>query len=72
MSDDDGDKPTIVNVDFQRSEAKALLEELKRTVPDMVASNREIAKVLRAKYLALIESGFTQKEAMKLCKKLEW
>ena len=68
----DNDKPTIVNVDFQRSEAKALLEELKRTVPDMVASNREIAKVLRAKYLALIETGFTQKEAMKLCKKLEW
>ncbi len=71
MSDDD-DKPKVVNVDFERSEAKALLEELKRTVPDMVASNREIAKVLRAKYLALIESGFTKKEAMKLCKKLEW
>lgn len=70
MSDDD--KPKIVTVDFERSEAKALLEQLKRDVPDMVASNREIAKILRAKYLALVETGFTKKEALKLCKKMEW
>ncbi len=70
MSDDE--KPNVVEVSFTRDKAKALLEELKRSVPEMVASNREIAKVLRAKYLALIETGFTQKEAMKLCKKLEW
>jgi len=70
MSDDD--TPKVVTVDFERSEAKALLEQLKRDVPDMVASNREIAKILRAKYLALVETGFTKKEALKLCKKMEW
>jgi len=72
MSDDKDNKPNIVVVDFKPNDAKKLLEELKRTVPEIVAGNREIAKVLRAKYLALIETGFTQKEAMKLCKKLEW
>lgn len=72
MSDDDKDRPKIVALNFTPDEATKRLEELKRSVPEMVASNREIAKVLRAKYLALIESGFTQKEAMKLCKKLEW
>ncbi len=72
MSDDEDDKPNIIAVNFTPDEATKRLEELKRSVPEMVASNREIAKVLRAKYLALIETGFTQKEAMKLCKKLEW
>jgi hypothetical protein len=70
MADDE--KPTVINVEFTRNEAKAALEELKRSVPEMVASNREIAKVLRSKYLALVESGFTPKEALRLCKKLEW
>ena len=70
MSNDD--KPNIVAVDFTVDEATKRLEELKRSVPEMVASNREIAKVLRSKYLALVEQGFTTKEALKLCKKLEW
>ena len=69
---DDKDKPNIVAVDFTRDEATKRLEELKRSVPEMVASNREIAKVLRSKYLALVESGFTPQEALKLCEKLEW
>lgn len=72
MSDKDKDKPNIVVVNFTRDEATKRLEELKRSVPEMVASNRELAKVLRSKYLSLIETGFTQNEALKLCEKLEW
>lgn len=69
MSDDES---KIVAVNFTPDEATKRLEELKRSVPEMVASNREIAKVLRSKYLALVEQGFSQKDALELCKKLEW
>ena len=72
MSDDDKHKPTLVSVDFTPDEATKRLEELKRSVPEMVATNREVAKVLRSKYLALVESGFTPKDALKLCRRLEW
>ncbi len=69
MSDD---KPTIVEVNFTPNEAEAALEALKRDVPDMIKTQRELAKLIRAKYLALIETGFSHKDALKLCKKLEW
>ncbi len=70
MADDK--KPKVVVVDFTPDEAKAALEALKRDLPDMIASQRELAKLVRSKYLALIESGFNQSEAFELCKKLEW
>ena len=69
---DDKDKLKIIAVDFTPDQAKAALENLKRELPDLIASNREIAKLLRAKYLALVEAGFSHKDALELSKKLEW
>ena len=69
---DDKDKPKVINVDFTPDEAKAALENLRRELPALIASNREIAKLLYAKYLALVEAGFRPGDALELCKKLEW
>lgn len=66
------DDTNIKAVDFTPDEATKRLEELKRSIPEMVASNREIAKVARSKFLALVEQGFTQDQALELCRKLEW
>lgn len=69
MSDYD---KTIVSVDFTPNEAKAALEALKRAAPDLIKTQRELAKLVRSKYLSLIESGFSPNDAIELCKKLEW
>ncbi len=66
------DKPTLVELEQPPSEMQKVLAELERTIPEMLASQRAMAKLVRAKYLALVESGFTKDEALALCEKLEW
>ena len=68
----DKDKPKLVTLEQSPSEMAKALAELERTMPELLATQRELAKLVRAKYLALVESGFTASEALKLCERLEW
>lgn len=47
---------------------RAQLEELKRNIPIQIETLKIIAQLTRARYEALIESGFTPEQALFLCK----
>ena len=51
-------------VDKQR----AALEELKRSLPTHIEVLGIQAKMIRAKYQALVAQGFTEAQALELCK----
>lgn len=55
------------------SDLKALalaaeVEQAKVALPSMIAYQAILAQITRAKFLALIEAGFTRQEAFQLCK----
>lgn len=47
---------------------KELFEEFKANLSIHIQYQKELAKLTRAKYLSLIEAGFTEDQAIKLCK----
>lgn len=51
-------------VDKQR----AALEEMKRNLPVHIEFLKITAEMIRAKYLALVSQGFTEAQALELCK----
>ena len=59
-------KLTILNTD-DKNEMRAAIEELKRTLPDMIEHTKIVAKIRKANYDAHIEEGFTPEQALTLC-----
>lgn len=59
------DKPTgkITNVEFQ-----LMIDEMKRTLPFMIENWKIDAKSMFARRKALIEAGFSEKEALEIIK----
>ena len=53
-----------------KNEMKAASEELKRTLPEMLENLTLVAQLRRASYKAHLEEGFTESEALELCKSL--
>lgn len=49
--------------------AKALLD-LRNQIPAMTEFEQLQAKLVRAKYLALVAEGFTEQQAIELCKRV--
>lgn len=49
-----------------RNELKAALANLERTMPEMVAYQRQVAKLQRARFLFLVEEGFTPDQAIRV------
>lgn len=61
------DGPTLVSMP-QTNEMKAAGEALRRQMQEIIENGRTIAKIRRANYLAYIEEGFTEAQALELCK----
>jgi predicted sulfurtransferase len=67
MDDDKNDGPKVVTLDV-RNQMKADVEKFQRALPELIQHARTMAKVRRASYLTLIEEGFTESQALELCK----
>ena len=53
---------------WDSAEFKKMLENAIEQLPEQIKFQHYTAKVTRVKYLALIEEGFTEAQALELCK----
>jgi hypothetical protein len=67
MDDDKNDGPKVVTLDV-RNQMKGDIEKFRRAVPELILHAQTMARVRRASYLALVEEGFTESQALELCK----
>ena len=58
----------IINIKTDKNELKADLERLKRHLDVVIEYSVLTAKITRASYNALIKEGFSEQEALYLCK----
>ena len=59
----------IKEVDFKKAtETQKASAELEREVSDFIGRLKHVAKIRRASYEAHLAEGFTQAEALELCK----
>ncbi len=72
MSDDDDDDLRVVEIKIPPTASQMGVEDMRRNLDDMIEGGQMMAKLLRAKYLALLDEGFTEKQALELSKSLEW
>ena len=72
MSKDDDDDLKVVEIKIPPTAVQMGATEMRRNMDDMIEGGRMMAKLLRAKYLALVDEGFTEKQALELSKTLEW
>lgn len=68
MSDDDHPNLSLIKDHLPPDEMKLAMESMKRSIDDMVEFQQYAARIHRAKYLACIEEGFTEPQALELCK----
>ena len=64
MSDDG---PKIVELG-DRNEFRGALDGFRRKLPEMIEHAQLMAKVRRASYIAHVAEGFTEAQALELCK----
>jgi hypothetical protein len=67
MDDDKNDGPKIVTL-AERNQLRGEVEGLWRKIPELIEHAQIVAKVRRASFLALIAEGFTESQALELCK----
>ncbi len=63
-------KDAVKAVDFEKDDIRAGLELLRRNVEIMIEYSRLKAKIRRQSFLAHIEQGFTEDQALELCKEI--
>lgn len=62
-------KDTIIPVNFsEKDEMQGALEALKRNTDNIIELSHLVAKIRRQSYLAYIDQGFTESQALELCK----
>lgn len=61
------DGPRLV-VMRPKDDMKAASEALRRLAPELIENAKTIASIRRASYLAHIAEGFTEAQAIELCK----
>lgn len=69
MSSTEDDNVTLV--DFEQDEFRAAVAELKRHADDLIDSATTVARIRRAFYDAHLREGFTEEQALHLCRDLE-
>lgn len=60
----------VVDMPQRQSETRAAIERLRREIGDALEAAVLVAKIRRAHYLAYIAEGFTEAQALELCKVL--
>lgn len=55
----------------QKNESRAAVEALKRNLSDLKEHARLVAEIRRAGYDAYLEQGFSEDQALELCKTLQ-
>ena len=68
-SDDKGDNIASLVDRLPPDKLKAAIQGLKDSEADMIEFQQYAARLHRAKFVALIEAGFTSDQALELCKK---
>lgn len=52
----------------ERDKQAELMRNLRKALPDMIENATLFAQLRRANYLALVKEGFTEAQALELCK----
>lgn len=68
MSDDDKVKPVEALIPQVTDELRRAVETHRRNLPFLIEYQQLQAKVTRKKFEALVDEGFTDKQAIELCK----
>lgn len=58
----------IIELKYDKNEKKALLEQIIRELPDILAFSRIKAEMCRSDYCAYLDQGFTEEQALELCR----
>lgn len=64
------DTPTLVDLPQKPDEMRAAVELIKRDAAALIEMGIVMAKIRRAHFLAYKAEGFTDAEALELCKKV--
>ena len=72
MTDEPEDKVADLKTitSMEKDDLLAALEGIKRILPEMLDMQRQVAKMQRARYLALTKEGFDEKQALELTAKM--
>ncbi len=63
-------KDTIKAVDFEKDDVLAGLELLRRNIEVMIEYSQLKARIRRQSFLAYVKEGFTEEQALELCKEI--
>ena len=64
-------KDNVTSVDFaEKDNMQGALEVLKRNTKNMIEYARLMANIRRQSYLAYVNQGFTEAQALELCKNI--
>lgn len=61
-------KDNIIGLPNSKDEMKAAIAQLKRNLPEIIEHTKLIAEIKRASYLAYVEQGFNEQQALELTK----
>jgi hypothetical protein len=64
------DETKIVGMEFKEDKAKAALERFKRSIDVQIELQQHFAKIRRAAFEAYIAEGFSEEQALELCKSI--
>ncbi len=62
------DRPTVVDLPKEKNEAAAAGDAIRRNMPALIENAKTFAQLRRAHYLAYLEVGFNEQQALELCK----
>jgi hypothetical protein len=58
---------TLLQLPGQKNEVAAAGENIRRHLEDLINNQRTLAKIRRAAFLAYVDEGFTEAQALDLC-----
>lgn len=62
------DKKPVGLPNIEKNEIRASVDLLRRNMAEQIEAAQLIAKLRRAQYLALVAEGFTEAQALEICK----